>query len=754
MIKSPRAEGAKGLFLFLLICLISTDTAILMDIPIWRQVLGFMTFTIIPGLLILHALKLDRVSLTEKVILSVGLSIAFLMFAGLLINWVYYGLGYETPLSTPSLVISFSAILIILAIIARLRNKDSLLHLSDLHLSTKEKAFLVLPAIFPILSILGMDFMNTTDNNVVLMVLLVLIPAYTIFVAFKHRDISPTTYAPMIFLISISLLLMLSLRSSHLIGADVHLTYQLFQSTFAEQHWHMFQNRTYDACLSISLLPAIYQSLLNIDSEYLFKLLFSLLFSVSPLIIYVISRKYIGNFYAFLAAMFFMSQTVFLNTSFNARTNIAILFFGMAIMVLFRKGIDKFRNRLLFVILASSCIVSHYSTSYIFLFVLILAWMIMELVSALTVDRSPPPDKSPPYVTEPGAPMSGFHAPAHSSNAITYTGIAANIARPQLRRSTTAITVLLFFAILFLWYGQITEAPLDAGMEFVHQTLTNFGEFFAAESRGQSMGAAMGQDILHKDIPHKIEFLFSWVSIALIGIGVLSMLLSYRHTISIPGPGLNRPSFMRAKFHTEYFAFALSCSIVLVLSVASPYVLKGYAMDRTYFQMMTVLPPFFIIGGILLAKVLKAKPYLVILTILIPYFMCTTGLAYQMFDFPKHVTLNSEGDKYDYLYVHDQETLAAEWLKDHSHELAVVYSDHFGLARLVSQGDIQSPVYAGSFIERGARLRPGYFYMRYSGVVKGKMMDRNYEWHPLSDYKDEFAKKDRIYVNSGSELWV
>ena len=746
------APNAKGFFLFILICLISTDAAILLDIPIWRQVLGFVTFTTVPGLLILHALKLDRVSLTEKVVLSVALSISFLMFAGLLINWAYFGLGYETPLSTPSLVLSFSAILVVLAIIARLRNKDSLLHLSDIRLDTKEKALLIPPSIFPLLSILGMDIMNTTDNNIVLMILLFLIPSYAILIAAIHDKVPERTYPPMIFLISISLLLLLSLRSTHIIGADVHLTYNLFQLTSAEEHWHLFEFNAYNACLSISLLPAIYQSLISIDSEYLFKILFSLLFSISPLVVYVISRKYIGNFYAFLASLLFMSQIVFLNTALNARTNIAILFFSLAIMVLFRKGIDKFRNRLLFVILSACCIVSHYSTTYIFLFVLVLAWIGLELLSAFINDRSKQEDSYSP-MAEVTSSHPQFKALAHGSNAIVSPAIP-NMAIPPLKRSTTVITLIFFFAFLFLWYAQVTEAPFDAGMSFVRETTSNLSEFFVAESRQESMGTAMGQDIMRKEIPHRIEFVFSWLTIALVIVGVLGTIARYKNAVHIPGRGLQRLPFLRTKIHAEYLAFALACFTVLVFSVA--FVLEGYSMYRTYFQMMAVISPFFIIGGIFVARFLRTKPHWIILAILIPYYMCTTGIMYQIFDFPREVTLNAEGEKYDYLYVHDEETCAARWLKDHAHELETIYTDHYGDTRLISQAGIRSSSYAQSFIEHGGRIKPGYFYLRYSGVVKEKLMAREhgmYIWYDISEYEEQFAVKNRIYSNSGSEIY-
>jgi uncharacterized membrane protein len=85
--------------------------------------------------------------------------------------------------------------------------------------------------------------------------------------------------------------------------------------------------------------------------------------------------------------------------------------------------------------------------------------------------------------------------------------------------------------------------------------------------------------------------------------------------------------------------------------------------------MMTVLSPFFVIGGIMVARFLRAKwAYLVIVIVLIPYFMCNTGTMYQVFGVPQEITLNSKGQNYDVMYVHEQETYAAKWLKEHVRE--------------------------------------------------------------------------------------
>jgi uncharacterized membrane protein len=626
----------KKWFYILIIVLLITDLAILLNIPFLRQILGFLFLTLLPGLLILQVLKLNKLDFLEKFILAWGLGISFLMLFGLLINNLSLGLGYERPLSTISLLILFNIAFVVLAIIGYKTNKYPLFSLPNFDLSTSEKAFLIVPVLFPALSIFGMNLMNTTDNNIVLMFLLFSIPIYVVFVCFFNHKFPKILYPVVIFSISISLLLLLPLRSNHLIGSDVHAEYYYFRTTLDNLHWSAFGHSTLDACLAISLLPTIYQSILNIPSEFLYKILPSLIYSVSPLVIYVISKKYVEEGYAFLASCFFMFQTVFLWTEYNARANIAMLFFAFAMMTLFSDRIDPLKKRILFIVFMASCMVSHYSTAYIFFFVLVGTFIGMEILSK------------------------------------KYT----------FKKVISLTLVILFFSMIFFWYSQVTETAFNEGVHFIDKTLSKLNEFFILESRGAGQ-ALLGKDITEKGIPHKIEFVFTWLMFALIGIGVVTSIRRYKE-MSFPELRFKKQDFLKTKFEVEYFVITLACVGLLVTVVAVPFVGSGYSLGRLYPFAITILSVFFVIGGIIIAKYLnqvfrrnnpfrknidernasQLRAYLIILLVLIPYFLCVTGIMYNIFGVPRAIILNSEGEQYDLMYVHDQEGYGARWLRD------------------------------------------------------------------------------------------
>ena len=725
-----------------------TNAAILLGIPVLRQISGFIFLTFIPGFLLLSILKLNKLGLVEKIVLSVGLSVAFAMFFGLALNSSLLALGYTRPLSTVSLLISFSTATIILAIIAYMRNRDITFSVSNFKLTTGEKAFLIVPLLFPLLSIVGMRIMNLTDNNVILMVLLFMIPAYVIFISLSNRRVSEKVYPTTIFLIGISLLLMYSLRSNHIIGSDTHREFFMFLTILDDLHWSQLGFGTLDACLSISMLPAIYQTFLNIDPEYLFKLLFSLIISISPLVVYLISKKYIGSFYAFLASVFFMSQIVFLWTPSYTRMSIALFFFALAIMVMFHDGISEFSKKALFLIFVASTIVSHYGATYVAFFAFLLTWIGMQIISGIVSRKKELailPDEN--RVTEGNAPDLPSQAGAPpGSDAMPHKATAPGSTHAQLRKGITTTIIALFLAMLFFWYSQMTGPSFYQGVRLIYESFTNWEWFLAEEVGGQPVQAAFGKTLPYAGMPQRIEFIFSWLTVALLTIGVLTTVRRFKAMVSTPYAGGKRPNLLLKKFEAEYLALAIGCFLLVVATVVLPHVSKYYGASRTYFQMMVPLSIFFVIGGITVARYLKSRPHWVILMVLIPYFLCTTGAMTQVFGFPRAITLNSEGTQYNNMYVSDEESYAAKWVKEYSEEGITIYVNGFTQQVLASQGRVPYSQINHQLIsdyEEGKEI-DGYIYLRRKDLVDDKL---------VTEYPGMFSGKSKIYGNGRAELY-
>jgi len=728
----------QGLLIYIFMFLAVLSLSIIFNIPVLRQILGFIFLTLIPGWLILRIMKLNKLGLTAKFVVSVSLSIAFIMFTGLLIDTLYPFWGYNTPLTTNSLLISFSVITLILTVIAYFRNKNTVFgNISALKLNVKEKSYLFIPVIFPLLAILGMRIMNNTNNNIMLVVLLWLIPAYVIFISVKHSNVPDKIYPLTILLIGIAVILLLALRSNHIVGVDIHAEYSVFQHTLENGRWQILSNSTLDSCLSISILPVVYQSFLHINSEYLFKLLYPSLFSISPLVVYLIAKKYLNSFYSFLATIFFIAQYYFINAEYSARTVIAILFFALAFLVLFTNELNARNKYILFIIFSASCILSHYATTYIFFIILVLTWILMRILPGILNIR-----RKPDVIIPPNTLVDNINS------------------RPEIwtrsKQFLTFVSVAIVFIMLFIWYSLVSGPTFRSGVGFFSQTFDSLQNFFDMGNRGAS-AAALGVGLIAKTIPQQINFIVSWLTVIFILFGLLAVVYNNR-----------RFHFPETKYHSiglltidmEYFSLSLVCCLILGIALALPYVFAGYDLNRTYTLMITILAPLFVIGGMFMSDIIHNKfIYLVILIVLIPYFLINTGIMYQIFGNHQEIILNSTGIQYDMYYYHDQELYSANWLDNTRMLNTPIYTDFVGNDRLISATNIPVNSIWGIFDYLNAQNPlDGYIYLGYNAVVNGNLVKNNNVTNTAAEvsmnpYSTKITTNDKIYSNGGTNIW-
>lgn len=695
---------------FTLIAILVTNLAVFLDMPFMRLVSGFIFLAILPGSLIVWLLKLNRMEPAEKAALVVGLSVTFLLFFGLSLNNLLLAVGFETPLSTVSLMIAFDIAFILLLIKGCVVNTDGGFFLANPHLSRHEKAFLIVPVILPALSILGSHIMRTTGDNTMIVAVMLLIPAYIASVCIYNRKFPERLYPVVLYLISISFLLIYALRFPHIWGRDVHAEYYMFQTTLYNLHWSIIEHALLDACLSISLLPTIVQSITGADSqEYLFKGVYVAICSFIPLAIYTISRRYVGGLYAFLASFFFISQSTFLSAAGSARTNVAIFFAALAVMVLFNDKIDPVKQRILFFAFILATVVSHYSTAYIFFFIVLFSWVAAEMLSRK-------------YIFE---------------------------------RTMNLRIVLFFFVVIFIWYAQLTDAAFSAGVAFIKDTLANLNNFFLEESRTDMFHLLFGQGLAYS-VLSTVNLIVTWCTFIFIGIGVLTMVRKFQGMVDVRGAQLRKPNFLKTRFEVGYLTMVLACAGLLMAIVLLPYLSVGYDICRLYSLVIVVLSVCFVIGGIVISERfgLKLHSCHIILVILLSYSMFVTGVAYQIFGVPVSVLLNSEGEAYACEYIWDSEGCAAKWLaptiKENSHTYVSV-TDTFGSHRLLSQGIIpRYRINDYSFSEYGGTHE--YIYLYYTNAVMDKLV-ANGTMCNMSEYRGAFIGYGRVYDSGGSEIY-
>ena len=596
---------------------------------------------------------------------------------------------------------------------------------------------------FPLLSIVGLRVMNLTEDNTLLFLLLSLIPAYVIFISIFNQKVPERVYPIAIFLISISLVVLYALRGNHLLGADIHQMYFFYRLTLDNLHWRLVGPELVEASLITSLLPTIYQNFLNLDPEFLFKFLHSVLFSISPLVVFVISKKCIGDFYAFLASFFFMAQFYFPWTAGIANTAIGILFFALTMMVLFHDDIRGVSRQFLLIVFMASSVVSHYTVSFIFLAVMLLAYIVRLIISRFVYGKSvgsTPAGNPDIEITPPGAQTGNT---PRSYDADASQSSTQSVLQLGINSGVTITLTVLFVVMAFFWFSQITVAAFNIGVGVVHETFTNFGHWFLLEARGPTVVAATGKGV--DTTVQYIRLVVSWTTVAFIAIGVLTTLVKYKSMLAIPKSGYPKPNLLKAKLGIDFFVMMIVASAVLVISVILPYVLKIYSMERTYYQLIVVLAPFFVLGGIFVARLLKVRLYLIILLALIPFFLSTTGVLYEVLGQRVSVVLDPP-HWHERLWIHDQESRAAKWIsRDRQWAERTYAGPAMGVRVFVSQA-VTHPSWVRDFIDE-------YNYgRRINGFVFLRNIDIN-TLKTLTEYPEIFDGKNKIYTSGISEVY-
>ena len=362
-----------------LIIQLAAFVVILLDVPFLRQIIGFVYLSFVPGFLLLKTVKLDEISPIENILFSVGLSLAILMFLGLLSNEMFPALNVLKPLSLfPMIALTFAFTIVFSLASYRRTNNLSMQTISNLKFPSLIP--LLVCVCVPILTILGTEMLVSSGNNFILL-LLVIITSAIVLCTFSQRIVPREMYPLVVIVISLFLLFHVSLVSKYIIGYDIHLEYNFADLTSSKSMWVRTIPHVYNAMLSVTILPVLFSKFLNLDLNWVFKAVYPLIFSLVPLSLFVAYRKLTSPRIALLSVFFFVSMDLFYFTMLGlARQMIAELFFALLILLIVEDKISLPKRKLLFIIFSAALIVSHYSLSYIFLFYILLTFCLLPLL--------------------------------------------------------------------------------------------------------------------------------------------------------------------------------------------------------------------------------------------------------------------------------------------------------------------------------------------------------------------------------------
>ena len=682
---------------------------IIFDIPIARQIIGFIYLLFIPGFLLLRILSLARQHVLTNILFSAGLSVAFLMFVGLLINGLYPIFGVTNPLSPFPVIATVSVVTLVLCIMAYLQDKSiSWLTRGNIGMLS----YFVVFACIPLLSILGTRSVVSSGNNSILLLLFIIISILIALATCSKRLIPAEIFPWLVLAIAVALLFHVSLISPYLVGYDVHLELNFLDSTLLHSKWDVSMPQNYNAMLSITILPAIYSHFLNMDGTWIFKIVYLLIYSLVPVALFQAYQKQTTPLIAFLSTFFFVSYETFIGMQGLARQMIAELFLALLILLIVDRTMNQQKRRLLSLIFGAALVVSHYAVAYIFMFFLVPVWFLSLWMKD---DRS-------------------------------------------LSETIDRTYVMWFSIILLSWYTFIASSePLGSIVELVERIPANI------------LGALGGGTVyLSPQYVSQIHEMSKFVFYALQGsivIGIIDVLIRSskskfdRQYILMSLMSLGA---LIVCIFFPYFAETLKISRIyhLMLFFLAPYCILG---GKAVFMLVARTGP--IRRCVRRYENLKLLPVCVILIL---FFLLQTGFLYEFSGDQQPKSMPLSGHRADPLsnwelyspYTREQEVFSARWLSRNTGDNWRTYADFASILDVLTSYGMFPTQYLRQrydyMLDNTTKRIPegSYIYLRYINV-HGKMESRKMpgSFWDLQDISYLLNSCNKIYSNGGSDIY-
>jgi uncharacterized membrane protein len=692
---------------------------------IFGQVLGFVYFTFVPGYLFLGLFSFKDRSYLRVLVFSVGLSIAFLMFLGLALCFAQSTLGISRPLSRFNVLLASGVLVCVLfGLNSRLGKEVDSVSLTRANVA----AYLLNSSLFllPIASVVGALYRIT-----ILLEACLLCFSLLCFICVRLKRPIFKNYLPLVLgIVAMSLLFQTVFISKNLFGSDIFSEFYVFRLTQAADYWRppgpavsLSLVNSLNSVLSITVLPTVYVELLGIEGSVFFKLLYCVIFSFVPLILYKIYAPQIGRNEAFLSVFFFMSlSTVFYGAEplSLARQIVGQLFFVLAMYCVMGEDAHG-KNRILLIIFSAAIIVSHYSIAYVYLFYV----AFLLIFSRFRIWRG---------------------------------------GRKTVKTLSLTL-VLLILAMTFLWYIYVSSSPL-------YQLEAAFGRVRSLFSMDLLSVEARTQPALSSLSPTSASSLVGTVHKFLIYLDNLFWVV-----------GLIVLLFKRDRsgLSTESVLAAMSSSLILVMCLAVPNLAAQLNTTRFYALTIPFLAPLVVIGALFIvnstgkalsliarARLMKVNlnqlGILLVAFVLVLTLLFQSGLVNQIAgDYPASYSLDLERKEnsgnievrttlHSHYFV-DQEVFGAVWLKEQRSPNSKVYADSNSANSvlrsyaLLSTGDVFPITTSGGFESRS------YIYLKLLNIDVGLVATESSGTLPISNFSSVLLQNSAIYSNGASDVY-
>jgi uncharacterized membrane protein len=345
-----------------------------LPMPLIRPVLVFATVTLVPGALLLTILGYRPEINAWFTIHSVALSVVSVVLCGLALNMIVPHGGQSRPFSIETLLFGFTLLIAFLIALTQSVGDDNktfeiaVPKVSDL--DPIPVLFLLLPPV----TVLSVHLLNVASANQALLVTMFVLALIPLAVALER--VPRRWYSLGVWCMALSILY----------HKSFWINYGFSGQGAAVMFWRLGQwDPTANGLVENGVLFPVYARLLGINILTQMEIINPILISgLIPVVMFVTFRRLASDEYAFFgASIFVFAHPFYLQYPTAGRAATPVFFLVLIGSVLVDTNLRDVHRRLFKLVFAAGIVATHYGTSYVALFMLTAAFVILTAYSIL-----------------------------------------------------------------------------------------------------------------------------------------------------------------------------------------------------------------------------------------------------------------------------------------------------------------------------------------------------------------------------------
>ena len=328
-----------------------------------------ITLPYILGSLILSGAKEDYRGGALDIFYSFAIGISIILFAGLFISNIHSTLNLD--LYTGGNIVKFYDIVIILLTIYNIESVHKVSYIFSIPKLKIKNLIILIPLI---LSISGALLLNQAKSGSVAILGVISILILYIFLLIKKNFFN---YNFAVFSTSLAILYSYSFRGFALYGWDIQKENSVAANALVNFGFSKVKdNDAYSSMLSLTTLPSNISKYSGLEIEFLFRFFYPLLLSLAITGLYNVLAKRGGSKNALISLIITIIATTTFESQIFAisRQEVGFFYFIMMLILFFDESDLKLR-RSLFALSSISLAVSHYTTAYVTIFIIVCAFI-------------------------------------------------------------------------------------------------------------------------------------------------------------------------------------------------------------------------------------------------------------------------------------------------------------------------------------------------------------------------------------------